>query len=244
MNALSKRKSKIALIDAAAAELHRELRKIQYYVAVGKKDARTLIAYFRTRDKKRPEVPRRWRRWRVEVHEMNVPAPVTKQMQRVYTAAHFKNFLRELARHGRFTHAAQAADVSLSKIAQLRKHSSKFDRKCDEALMRHVDRIDAAVERRGLKGYEKSLTWQGKKTGDTVMKYDTKLLEMYAKRHDPGGYGKRDNKPAVQVNTGVMVIEKPQESIEDWILKHGKQKVLEVEVEKEDDESPSEAGTA
>ncbi len=240
MTTLARRKSKIALVDAAAAELHRELRRIPYYVGVGKKDARTLIAYFRAKDKKRPEVPRRWRRWRVEVHEMNVPAPVMNQVQRVYTAAHFKNFLRELARHGRFTHAAQAADVSLSKIAKLRKHSQKFDRKCEEALMRHVDRIDAAVERRGLKGYEDPLTWQGKKTGETVTKYDTKLLEMYAKRHDPGGYGKKDNKPAVQVNTGVMVLEKPQETIEMWIAKHSKHKVLDVE-EKEDGESLSEA---
>jgi hypothetical protein len=107
------------------------------------------------------------------------------------TRARRETFLAELARHGIVARAARAAsphstvrDGAVSTFRQERARNPAFAATWDEAMERARGAVEAEVVRRGIEGWLEPVYQRGERVGE-VRKYDSRLLELHAKRLVP-----------------------------------------------------------
>lgn len=106
-------------------------------------------------------------------------------------------FLMHFAATGLPSRAAAAARMSFKTVRKLLKTNPSFFESYAEAYVIYRDSIVEEVHRRGVKGYDEVIVYKGEiktrfvpETGEevplTVKKYDSALLQMEAKRVEPG----------------------------------------------------------
>lgn len=139
-------------------------------------------------------------------------------------------FLTELlANGGHIQHAARATGVSESLIRKYADDDPDFALAWETVQDTNVEKLEAEVDRRAL-GYQKELTYQGTKTGDTVTEYSDTLLMFRLKALRPEKYrdGPGVNKAASQFS---------EQELDDMLgkmiarraTKQGAHKIIEVE---------------
>jgi len=129
-----------------------------------------------------------------------------------------EDFLTYLAATGMHAHAAVYAGVVPKTIIEHRHADPEFDDRVLAAESWYRETIQSEVRRRAT-GYKKPLSYQGKLTGDTVEEYDSKMLELEARRVEPGY---RD-KAAVDVNVapgGVVAVGQQAQSTEEFLERY------------------------
>lgn len=146
-------------------------------------------------------------------------------------------FCEEFAKHGRKKQAAMVAGVCLSTIQRYLSADPIFKDMVAEAMATYRDHVAEEVYRRGITGIDKAII--GGQFRDEIIGYERvysdRLLELEAKRVDPGYRDKGSIDIAVKEG-GVLVIGNNQGSIEEWENKfkdstqgeQGKDKVIDV----------------
>ena len=136
---------------------------------------------------------------------------------------------------GRQSVAAGAAGVSVFTIKNYIRYDPDFAEAWEEARMVYRDKIQAEVYRRGVVGYLKPIvstlrrrTEDGVEIVKEIVGHETvlsdRMLELEAKRVVPEYRDRQE--PAVQVNTGVLVVGRRPETEEEWVEKHGGEREL------------------
>lgn len=125
-------------------------------------------------------------------------------------------FCEHLSILGRVTHAARAAGISPLTVRNMEKNNPEFAEMMAEAQMEYRDKIAAEVYRRAVEGWDVPIV--GGQFKDQVVaherKFSDRLLEMEAKRVDPGYREKQTVNVGQQ--GGVIVISASPANKEDW----------------------------
>lgn len=151
--------------------------------------------------------------------------PQKKRDPYVFTVKLQAEFCKHLAILGRFTHAARAVGVGNNTVRFHEKNNPDFNEKVIDAQQEYRDRIAAEVYRRAVEGWDEPII--GGKDKDKVVclvrKYSDRLLEMEAKRVDPGYREKQTLNVGQQ--GGVIVINASPVDADEWRDKYNKQVV-------------------
>jgi hypothetical protein len=125
-----------------------------------------------------------------------------------------ERYLQELARTGRRWAAEDAAGVARSTVDEHKKNDPDFGAACEEAAEAYATRGIMKIETEALDGQE--VQRFDPETGtlvQTEVKFETRLREMFLKRHDPGY---RD-KSSLELTGKVGVVVVPAvSSMADW----------------------------
>lgn len=117
-----------------------------------------------------------------------------------------ERFLRALMKHGRFTAACGEAGVAISTMAFHRRRNPDFARAVEDCLAYWKDRIEEEIQRRAMEGWDEPVF--GGQFKDEVVghirRYDSRLLELLAKRHIPEYRDKQE--VAHNHSGGVLVV--------------------------------------
>ena len=126
-------------------------------------------------------------------------------------------FLFSLRLTGQLQRSAQEAGISSRTVRQHMKDDPDFKDAYDEAYGDFKEAIETEIMRRAIMGWEEPVYQQGILAG-TVRKYDSRLLELLAKRHIPAY--KEKHSPTDGLPVGILVVPAQQEAIE-WEKLHG-----------------------
>lgn len=126
-------------------------------------------------------------------------------------------FLFNLKLTGQLQRSAQEAGISPRTVRQHLKDDPDFKEAYDEAYEDFKEGIETEIMRRAIMGWEEPVYQQGVLAG-TVRKYDSRLLELLAKRHIPAY--KEKQLPTDGVPIGILVVPESQ-GADDWEAKHG-----------------------
>jgi hypothetical protein len=126
-------------------------------------------------------------------------------------------FCEEFAKHGRKKQSADVAGVSIATIQRYLSADPIFKDMFAEAQATYRDHVAEEVYRRGVTGIEKPII--GGQFRDEIICYEKvysdRLLELEAKRVDPG-YRDRGNIDIAVKEGGVLVIANNKTSLDDW----------------------------
>ena len=122
-------------------------------------------------------------------------------------------FFVSFREHGTQNPACIAANLHRSTVTEwLRADVDGFRDRYREAQKDVNDRVEREIVRRGVEGYEEPVFQGGKQVG-TIRKFDSRMLELYLKRHLPEY--KESFTVDHNVSGGIMAV--PQvESKEEW----------------------------
>lgn len=130
----------------------------------------------------------------------------------LFDAARKHHFLQMMRLTGQLQRSAQESGISPSTVHNHLKSDPDFKLAHDEAYGDFKESIEMEVMRRAIMGWEEPVYQQGVLAG-TVRKFDSRLLEMLAKRHIPEFKEKYTVEHAVA--PGMLAVPAAQ-SVEDW----------------------------
>ena len=93
-------------------------------------------------------------------------------------------FLACLRVTGQLQKSAQECGISVTTVRRHMKDDKEFNAAYDEAYGDFKEAIEAEIMRRAIYGWDEPVFQQGELAG-TVRKFDSRLLELMAKRHIP-----------------------------------------------------------
>lgn len=123
---------------------------------------------------------------------------VQSSIQRTSTNIKKQQFLESFKQLRYITDACNAIDIDRGTYYKWMENDPDFvaeKAKADQYILEHY--IEREIDRRGIDGIDRELTYQGRKTGDTIKEYSDNLLMFRAKALAPDKY--RDN-PKVDVS--------------------------------------------
>lgn len=122
-------------------------------------------------------------------------------------------FLQLMRLTGQLQRSAQEAGIAPSTVRAHLKADPDFKAAHEEAYGDFKEYIESEIQRRAIMGWEEPVFQQGELAG-TVRKYDSRLLELLAKRHIP------EFKEKYEVNHNVSggILVTPQQNLpaEEW----------------------------
>lgn len=173
----------------------------------------------------------------IAFYEPEKPAKRKKQQKKrdpyIFTVKLQQEFCQHLAILGRYSHAARAVGVSNTTIKFHEKNNPDFGEMVAEAQQEYRDRIAAEVYRRAVEGWDVPIVggqWKDKVVAHE-RKYSDRLLEMEAKRVDPG-YREKQTLNVGQHGGVIVINAAPQESGA-WRDKYNGAQIVDVEPLKE-----------
>jgi hypothetical protein len=126
-------------------------------------------------------------------------------------------FLLCLRLTGQLQMSAQESGISSRTVRDHLKDDPDFKDAYDEAYGDFKESIETEIMRRAIMGWEEPVYQQGLLAG-SVRKYDSRLLELLAKRHIPAY--KEKHSPTDGLPIGILVVPTRQEAL-DWEKEHG-----------------------
>ncbi len=100
-----------------------------------------------------------------------------------FTAARMDKFIELFAESHAFIKSSRGSGVAPQTVRDALKRDPDFVARYEEAKEIHYEAITEEVFRRGKKGIDIPLSFQGRLTGDIIKGYSDNLLTMYAKRY-------------------------------------------------------------
>lgn len=137
-------------------------------------------------------------------------------------------FLSILRLCGQLQRSAQEAGIAPVTVRTHMKDDPDFKDAYDEAYNDFKEAIESEIMRRAIMGWEEPVYQQGVLAG-TVRKYDSRLLELLAKRHIPAY--KEKYLPTDGLPIGILVVPESKPALE-WEKDH---KLIAVDVTPDDD---------
>jgi hypothetical protein len=147
-----------------------------------------------------------------EEHGMPGPAAGAR------TAEHLRLFLLAYAETGRVNESAHVAGISPNAVNVWRRRLPAFEAAMDHAITVYRESLIREVHRRGVKGVEEPVFFQGEVCGH-IRRYSDRLLELELKRHVPEYRDKREID--INVNAGVLVVGGSAPTEKEWLDKFG-----------------------
>lgn len=147
-------------------------------------------------------------------------------------------FLFNLKLTGQLQRSAQEAGISPRTVRQHLKDDPDFKDAYDEAYEDFKEGIETEILRRAIMGWEEPVYQQGILAG-MVRKYDSRLLELLAKRHIPAY--KEKNAPTDGMPVGILVVPEQAKAV-DWEKRHSLDPDMEVQQTADsEEEKPNES---
>lgn len=136
----------------------------------------------------------------------------------VFDADRKARFLRNYRLTGQIQRSAQEAGISPSTVRQHIKEKPDFAEAVQEAYSDFKEAIESEIMRRAIMGWEEPVYQQGLLAG-SVRKYDSRLLELLAKRHIPEYKEKFEHHH--NIAPGILAVGKDPDSKQVWEEEHG-----------------------
>jgi hypothetical protein len=127
-------------------------------------------------------------------------------------------FLQLLATSGLVHNSILAVGLSRAALDKYRKANPEFNEAVEAARECYRDRVRHAVQERAIEGWDEPVFYKGVVVGH-IRKFSDRLLEMEAKKHDPG-YRDQVSVDAT-VKAGVLVVPATPQSMEQWVQQNG-----------------------
>ena len=122
-------------------------------------------------------------------------------------------YLNELKATCNYTKAAECIDLSVAWLKEIRKRDSEFEAACENAIAEGIDLLEHEVVRRGFRGIDKPVYWQGIRI-DTVKEYSDTLAKFVLESYRPEKF--RESKSLNVNHTGGVLLIPASMSLEDW----------------------------
>lgn len=140
-----------------------------------------------------------------------------------FTKSKKRRFLEKFSQCGSKSQAATEVGVSTSTVSYHLDNDGVFEQQYRDAKLFYDESVvEGEIIRRGVEGVDEDIfaTYKGEATIiGTKTIYSDKMLELYAKANIPKY---KDKSSIVDVNTsGVLIVNQPSQSDEDWERKHG-----------------------
>lgn len=131
-----------------------------------------------------------------------------------------QKFIEIYRNTGRWNYSAEAAGVSGQTVKEHMKSDEEFRLAVEEAKALYADSIEKEIQRRGVEGWEEPVfNYKDGSVLGVVRKFSDRMLEMLAKRH----IAEYRERTTGDVNVGgVLVVNAPPLSAEEWSEKHKK----------------------
>lgn len=152
----------------------------------------------------------------------------------IFDADRKARFLFNLRMTGQLQRSAQGSGISPRTVRNHLKDDPDFKDAYDEAYGDFKESIETEIMRRAIMGWEEPVYQQGILAG-TVRKYDSRLLELLAKRHIPAY--KEKQLPTDGLPAGILVVPITQGAI-DWEAQHNLDPDKEVKQDGEEEAQP------
>lgn len=143
------------------------------------------------------------------------PLPIpTHKTKTFFDAPAKERFLDHFMQFGQLVHAAMYANVSRQTVVNHMESDPVFGEMVADAKKLYAEAAIIEARRRALKGVDEPLSYQGKRTGDTINKKSDRLLERVLEA-EADGYGKKLDVSHTHQG-GILVVQTDVKSLDDW----------------------------